>query len=178
MSHEDSVKTFPPEKRERLVYIFYAKRAAFLFYYVLGTAVALIGVIFMVTTAYGIVASTLLSWYLGLGAMFGGSALIILAEVKKRYRLYILTTWNVRVRTGVVNRKTERVFYDQIVKVEATSDREEELAEMGDVCIYKDEDQPPSLVFTGIHNPDGVVEIIRRFVQTVKDPPDWDHIER
>jgi hypothetical protein len=178
MSEDEPQPSFPPEKRERLVYIFYAKRASFLFYYVFGTAVTAIGMVFMVATAYGLIARNLVSWYLGLAAMLFGATLIILAEVRKRYNLYIITTWNVRIRKGVIERATERVYYDQITRVETTSDREEEIAEMGDVCIYTDDSDSATLVFRGIHNPEGVAEIIRRFVQTVKDPPDWDHMER
>lgn len=178
MSEAKSTPPFPPEKKERLVYIFYTKRASFLFYYVFGTAVTAIGVGFMVGTAYGVIPINLVSWCLGLAAMIFGATLIILAEVRKRYRLYIITTWNVRVRTGIFNRTTQRAYFDRITKVDTSINREEEIAEMGDVCIYTDNPDSPSLVFTEVHNPHGVAEIIQRFVETVKHPPDWDHMNR
>ena len=177
MSDEISAP-FPPEKKEKLVYIFYAKRASFLFYYVFGTAVLAIGMGFMVGTAYGIIPRNLVSWYLGLAAILFGTGLIVFAEVKKRYNLYIITTWNVRIRSGVYTRHTRKVYHDEITAVKTNSDREEKIAEMGDVCIYTESPDNAALEFTSIHNPEGVAEIIRRFAATVADPPDWNHMER
>ncbi|MHA2396065.1 MAG: hypothetical protein ACXAC0_05125, partial [Candidatus Thorarchaeota archaeon] len=50
---------------------------------------------------------------------------------------------------------------------------------MGDVEIYTSEDdEKPALVFDGVHNPDGVREIIQRFIETTPDPLPWAHLDR
>lgn len=178
MSESDDYTPFPAEKRERLVYIFYTKRASFLFFYVFGTILFLTGTSFMVATAAGVIVRNFISWTIGLASMFLGVFIVVWAEAKRYYNLYIITTWNIRIRTGFVNRRTKRLFFDQISRVETTSDIEERVAGMGDVLVYKKDHDDPYINFDGVHNPDGVAEIIRRFVKTVDYPPDWDHIER
>lgn len=178
MSEEEDYTPFPADKREKLVHIFYAKRASFLFFYVFGTAIFLIGTIFMVATAAGLIVRNSVSWSLGLAAMFVGAFIVVWAEAKRYHSLYIITTWNVRVRTGFINRLTCKLYFDQISTVKTSSEEEEEAADMGDVLFFKKGNEEPYLEFDGVHNPEGVAEIVRRFVQTVNDPPDWDHIER
>jgi hypothetical protein len=50
---------------------------------------------------------------------------------------------------------------------------------MGDVeiCSLKTEGKP-TIVFDEVHNPDGVREIISRFVGSIPDPLPWTHLDR
>jgi hypothetical protein len=178
MTEEKDYTPFPADKRERLVHIFYSKRASHLFFYVFGVGLFLIGTVFMVATAAGLIIRNSISWFLGLAAMFLGVFIVAWAEARRYQDLYIITTWNVRVRSGLLARNTRRLFYDQISDVRTSSDAEERAAEMGDVLVYKHDEEEPYIIFDEVHNPEGVAEIIRRFAQTTKDPPDWDHIER
>lgn len=178
MSEKKDYTPFPADKREKLVHIFYTKRTSFLFFYVFGTAIFLIGTIFMVGTAAGLIVRNFISWTLGLTAMFLGVFIVVWAEAKRHNTLYIITTWNVRVRAGFISRHTQKLFFDQISAVKTTIDEEEEAANMGDVLVFKKGLDEPFIEFDGVHNPEGVAEIVRRFAQTVKDPPNWNHIER
>ncbi len=170
---------FPAEKRERLVGIFYPKRASFIFYYVFGTVVFIIGMGFMTVTSYSGVGGDLVAWSLSAGAMIFGILLVAWAESRRWFTLYIITTWNVRVRRGVFSRKTRRVFYDEIALLRCSGPPDERKIGMGDVEILTSEDdESPSLVFDGVHNPEGVREIIRRFIETTPDPVPWAHLDR
>jgi len=179
MTEPSSVEPFPPEKRERLVNIFYPKRASFIFYYVFGTVLFIVGTGFMTVTSYGGLGRDLVSWSLSAGAMIFGMTLVIWAESRRWFTLYIITTWNIRVRKGVFSRKTSRVFYDEIAMLTSSGPPDERKVGMGDVEIYTSlDDEKPALVFDGVHNPDGVSEIIRRFVSTIPDPVPWAHLDR
>ncbi|MFX1483685.1 MAG: PH domain-containing protein, partial [Promethearchaeota archaeon] len=150
-------QAIPREKRERLVNIFYPKRASFIFYYVVGVTVFLVGLAFNVTAAADFIIHNLVSWVSGLLAMIFGILMVISAESRRWFTLYIITTWNVRVRSGVFSRKTLRVFYDEITDVISCGPTDERRIGMGDVEIYTSTDTThPTLVFDGIHNPDGV----------------------
>ncbi|OLS31059.1 MAG: hypothetical protein ThorAB25_05760 [Candidatus Thorarchaeota archaeon AB_25] len=170
---------FPADKRERLVSIFYPKRASFIFYYVFGTVVFIVGTGFMTVTSYGGLGRDLVSWLLSAGAMIFGILLVSLAESRRWFTLYIITTWNVRVRKGVLSRKTKRVFYDEIAILHCSGPPDERKVGMGDVEIYTSkDDEKPALVFDGVHNPDGVREIIQRFIESTPDPLPWAHLDR
>lgn len=159
--------------------IFYPKRASFIFYYVFGTVVFIVGTGFMIVTSYYVPHQDLLAWSLSAGAMIFGILLVAWAESRRYFTLYIITTWNVRVRTGVFSRKTKRVFYDEIALLHCSGPPDERKVGMGDVEIYTSaDDEKPALVFDGVHNPDGVREIISRFVQTIPDPLPWAHLDR
>ncbi|MFW9806787.1 MAG: PH domain-containing protein [Candidatus Thorarchaeota archaeon] len=179
MAEASSDVPFPVEKRERLVNIFYPKRASFIFYYVFGTVVFIVGLGFMTVTSYGGLGGDIVSWSLSAGAMVFGIILVILAESRRWFTLYILTTWNVRVRKGVFSRRTTRVFYDEIALLHCSGPPDERKVGMGDVEIYTSaDDEKPALVFDGVHNPDGIREIINRFVETTPDPIPWAHLDR
>ncbi len=179
MTESSSQEPFPADKRERLVSIFYPKRASFIFYYVFGTVVFIVGLGFMTVTSYGGLGGDTISWSISAGAMVFGILLVVLAESRRWFTLYIITTWNVRVRKGVLSRKTKRVFYDEITILHCSGPPDERKVGMGDVEIFTSEDDDaPALVFDGVHNPDGVREIINRFVQTIPDPLPWDHLDR
>ena len=179
MAEASSEEPFPAEKRERLVNIFYPKRASFIFYYVFGTVVFIVGLGFMTVTSYGGLGRDIISWSLSAGAMVFGIVLVTLAESRRWFTLYIMTTWNVRVRRGVFSRKTTRVFYDEIALLHCSGPPDERKVGMGDVEIYTSaDDEKPALVFDGVHNPDGIREIILRFVETTPDPLPWAHLDR
>jgi len=179
MTEPNPEEPFPANQRERLVSIFYPKRASFIFYYVLGTVVFIVGTGFMIVTSYGGIGYDLESWWLSVGAMVFGIFLVAWAESRRWFTLYIITTWNVRVRKGVFSRKTKRVFYDEISMLTSSGPPDERKVGMGDVEIFTSEDEDePALVFDGVHNPDGIREIIRRFIQTIPDPLPWAHLDR
>jgi membrane protein YdbS with pleckstrin-like domain len=170
---------FPADKRERLVSIFCPKRASFIFLYVFGTVVFIVGTGFMTVTSYGGIGGDIVSWSISAGSMVFGILLVIWAESKRWFTLYIITTWNIRVRKGVFSRKTVRVFYDEIAHLHSAGPPDERKIGMGDVEVYVSiDDESPALVFDGVHNPDGVREIIQRFIDTMPDPVHWAHLDR
>ncbi|MFW9811744.1 MAG: PH domain-containing protein [Candidatus Thorarchaeota archaeon] len=176
---DKSPAAFPREKKEQLVNIFYPKRASFIFFYVFGVVVFIVGLLFNVASAGEFIIYNYISWYLGLAAMIFGVLLVIWAESRRWFTLYIITTWNVRVRKGIFYRKTERVFYDEITDVISCGPSDERRVGMGDVEIFSQAvDDKPVLVFDGVHNPDGIKEIINRFIQTTPDPAHWSHLDR
>ncbi|MHA1908803.1 MAG: PH domain-containing protein [Candidatus Thorarchaeota archaeon] len=163
---------------EILIAKYHPKRAASLITYLMGILAFLLGWSFMVMSSIQFVESTLVAWYIGLWSMTIGCLLILWAEIRRRYTLYAITSWAVRVRKGFYNQITTRVFLDEISQIETNIDQEERIVNQGDVEIYvKDEDQP-ALVLQAIDNPRGVLEIVRRLVKTLPDPIPWDHIER
>ncbi len=169
----------PPEKRERLVLILHPRRIAFIIHYVVGAVFIFVGFLYYVTAAGGWTAENMVSWTLGLISIGIGSLIMVRVELKRRYTLYIVTSWNVRTRTGIVRRSTVRVFYDEIDFMETTSTPEEQIAEMGDLRIFsKKRPDAPAIVWSNLWNPEGIREVIQRFVDTTPDPPPWSHIPR
>jgi len=168
-----------PKKKERLVAIYHPKRGSTIFNYVLGFVSFILGLGFNVITAANLVEYNFNSWVLGLFAMIFGLALVLWTETRRRYILYIVTTWNIRIRTGYFNKGTTRIFYDEIVKVATDSEPVERAIDQGDVVIFsvKSKDEP-AIIFEGVHNPYGIREVILRFVATTPDPPPWSHIPR
>lgn len=178
MSEAESVIDVPREKRERLIMIQHPKRAIFLFNYVLGVLSFVTSLIYNITTAGLFVPYDLYSWIFGIGALLFGVFLVGGSEARRRYTFYIITTWNVRVREGYWRKNTKRIFYDEIDRVESEIDPEERVVQMGDVKIYsKWNNDEPELIFDGIHNPDGILEIIKRMIQTTPEIPPWNHLD-
>lgn len=179
MSSETPVVPFPPEKRERLVVIFHPKRVSLIFFYVFSVVMIITGVGFMSATAYGAIPSTLISWSLGNITIILGILLFTRTEMKRFFTMYIITTWNIRVRKGILRRKTTRIFYDEISECRTSIFPEERRVGMGDVEIYsKNGNTGPVLIFEEIENPDGVREIISKFMDTIPYPLPWGHLER
>ena len=179
MSTESPIPKFPSEKRERLVLILHPKRASSIFYYVFGVMLFIIGLFSMILASLGTISHNMLSWSLSLSAMIFGGFLIVGAETRHYFTLYIITTWNIRVRTGILRRKTTRVFYDEISLCRTNSNPDEKRVGMGDVEICtKKMNETPAIIFDEVHNPDGVKEIITRFIQCLPDPLPWEHLER
>jgi hypothetical protein len=107
-----------------------------------------------------------------------GCLLILWAEIRRRYTLYIITSWTVRIRNGYFNQLTTRVFLDEIVDVKTNIAQEERLVDQGNVEIYVKDEEEPVLILEAVDNPRGILEIVRRLVKTVPDPVPWSHIER
>ncbi len=167
------------KKRERLVAIYHPKRGSTIFNYVLGFVAFILGLGANVIASASIVEFGFVSWMLGLFSMAFGLALVLWTETRRRHILYIVTTWNIRIRTGYINKKTSRTFYDEITKVVTYSEPVEEAINQGDVVIYSVESKDePALVFEGVHNPHGIREVILRFMATTPKPPPWSHIPR
>jgi len=179
MSNSPIDSPAPYKSRERLVAIYHPKRGSTIFNYVLGFVAFILGLGFNVIAAANIVEYTFISWALGLFAMMFGLALVLWTETRRRHIVYVVTTWNIRIRTGYVNKKTARVFYDEITKVVTASEPVEKAIDQGDVVVYsvKSKDEP-ALIFTGVHNPHGIREVILRFVATTPEPPPWSHVPK
>ena len=179
MSSETEEAPFPKEKRERLVIILHPKRASLIFFYVFSVVMIIVGVSFLSATAYGAIDQTLISWSIGNGTIFAGIFLFTLTEMRRFFTLYIITTWNVRVRKGIIQRNTKRVFYDEISECRTTIYPDEKRVGMGDVEVFSSKiKNGPTLIFEEIENPNGVSFIVSKFMETIPFPLPWGHIER
>lgn len=179
MSSDTTMTPFPPEKKERLVIIFHPKRASLIFFYVFSVALVIMGVLFMSASTFGAIPPTFISWALGNAAILFGILLFARTEMKRTFTLYIITTWNVRIRTGVFRRHTTRLFYDEISECRTTMYPEEQRVGMGDVEISSSKaGNEKVLIFEEVENPDGVREIIMKFIDTIPYPLPWGHLER
>ena len=179
MSANTPDSPIPPEKREKLVTIFHPKRVSLIFFYVFSVILIIIGVGFMSATAYGAIPQSELAWSMGNAAIIFGIFLFAGTEMKRFFTLYIITTWNVRVRTGILRRKTIRLFYDEISECRTGFSPAERRIGMGDVEICSNKvDDGPTLIFEEVENPEGIRIIISKFVETIPSPLPWAHIER
>lgn len=168
-----------PDDRERLLMVMFRKRTGFLFYYVFGAMLSGIGVLGNVATAAGFVEQSWIRWELGVAVIISGVLIIAAAEIKRRLTLYILTTWNVRIRKGIMKRTTIRVFYDEISAVDTSMNPDEKSIGIGDLRVYSNgSKEKPTVVFTDICNPDGIREIVLRMMQTTPAPVPWVHVPR
>jgi hypothetical protein len=114
-----------------------------------------------------------------MGAIFFGLLLWAIGEYKKRYTLYIVTTWNLRVMKGSYNSVTIRVFFDEIEKFEIDATAQTRVINLGALRVYTKEDtDQPALEFADIHNPEGMLELVSRIKMTTPDPLPWAHVEK
>ncbi|MHA1929415.1 MAG: PH domain-containing protein [Candidatus Thorarchaeota archaeon] len=179
MSSDTTMTPFPPEKKERLVIIFHPKRVSLIFFYVFSVVLIVMGVVFLSASTYGAIPPTLISWALGNAAILFGTLLFARTEMKRNFTLYIITTWNVRIRKGIFRRHTERLFYDEISECRIAIYPDEQRVGMGDVEICsKKKSNEAVLIFEEVENPEGVREIITKFIDTVPYPLPWGHLER
>ncbi len=179
MSSDSTMTPFPPEKKERLVIIFHPKRVSMIFFYVFSVVLVVMGVLFLSASTYGAIPPTFISWALGNGAIIFGILLFVRTEVKRNFTLYIITTWNVRIRTGIFKRQSTRLFYDEISECRTAIYPDEQRVGMGDVEICSTKtDNEAVIIFEEIENPDGVREIITKFMDTIPYPLPWSHLER
>ncbi|MHA1614670.1 MAG: PH domain-containing protein [Candidatus Thorarchaeota archaeon] len=179
MSSDTTTTPFPPEKKERLVIIFHPKRVSLIFFYVFSVVLIVMGVAFLSASTYGAIPPTLTSWVLGNAAIIFGILLFARTEVKRNFTLYIITTWNVRIRTGIFKRQTTRLFYDEISECRTAIYPDEERVGMGgvEICSKKSGNEAV-IIFEEVENPDGVREIITKFMDTIPYPLPWNHLER
>jgi hypothetical protein len=130
-----------------------------------------------VISAGGFIGATMISWILGISVMFLSVLYASWIEIRRRNTMLIITTWNVRIRTGLWSKVTNRIFYDDISKVEVKISHEGRVAGLGDIIIYK-ENETYTLEFDNLFNPEGVREIILRFAETIPDVPPWEHLDK
>ncbi|MFQ5832897.1 MAG: PH domain-containing protein [Candidatus Thorarchaeota archaeon] len=167
------------EDREKLLAIRHPARVRYLHYYIVGLVFFVFGWLFNVTVSAGLVPYDEFAWWLGMSSMSLGLLLVIIGESKRHYTLYIVTTWNLRVRKGFYNRVTTRVFYDEIESVEMSTHPEGRVINLGYVNIYTSESKDkPTIVFSDLHNPEGTLELINRIRATTQVPVPWAHIEK
>jgi membrane protein YdbS with pleckstrin-like domain len=178
MSQDVSDSQFPPDKRERLMLVMFRKRTGFLFNYVVGGFLSGLGVLGNVATAAGFIEQSWIRWELGIVVIVSGIIMIAATEIKRRFTLYVLTTWNVRIRRGIMRRTTIRVFYDEISSVDTSINPDEKAIGIGDLKIYSGDKDEPTVVFSDINNPDGIKEIVLRMMQTIPSPVPWAHIPK
>ncbi|TFG14131.1 hypothetical protein EU537_04225 [Candidatus Thorarchaeota archaeon] len=165
-------------QREKLIITFRPKRISSLFNYISGAIFITVGLVFMIGSSAGFIAYSFIAWTFGLGAILFGSVVMIWTELKRRSTLYILTDWNVRMRTGYLSKTTRRVFYDDIDSVEVQTDAQDEIADQGKIEIYAEGESEPALSLDAVENPYGIREIVLRFKETIEQPVPWNHIEK
>ena len=179
MSVDATNDPFPPEKRERLVMIIHPKRASLIFFYVFSVVMVIVGVGFMSAAAYGSISINRQYWDIGAITIILGVLLFASTEIRRQFKLYIITTWNLRVRTGIIRKKTIRIFYDEISECRTNIDPEEKNVGQGNIEIFSNRASDNwALVFEEVDNPDGIREIISRFMKTIPDPLPWGHLDR
>jgi membrane protein YdbS with pleckstrin-like domain len=179
MSHAVPDSPLSPDARERLILVMFRKRTALIFNYVLGGFISGVGILGNIATAAGFVEQSWIRWEIGVAAIVSGLLIITATEIRRRFTLYIITTWNVRIRRGMMKRSTIRVFYDEISSVETSINPDEKAIGIGDVRVHtSDVRDKPAIVFTDVYNPDGIREIILRFIQTMPSPLPWAHVPR
>ena len=167
-----------PIEKECLIAKYNPRRLSSLIYYVFGTILFLFGFIFMIMSSASYVEFNFTAWYLGLFSMLLGSSIMTVAEIRRRYMLYIITTWNVRTRSGLLKKVTSRVFYDDIERIEVDIDPEEVRVNQGDILVFIRGETEPAIVFDSIAYPRAAFEIIQRFKETVPDPIPWSHLDK
>lgn len=171
--------SIPQENREKLLATFHPARTGFLYLYVLGAVFFIISWLSMISVAAGVVAYDELAWWLGMGGMFFALLLWGIGEYKKRYTVYVVTTWNLRVMKGSYKRLTTRVFYDEIDRFEIYSSPHSRVINLGALRIYtKGDEEEATMEFGDIHNPEGMLELVNRIKKTTPDPIPWAHVER
>jgi len=163
---------------EQLIARFHPKRASALVYYIFGVLLFILGWLFMIMSSIGYVVATLEAWYVGLWSMALGILSILWAELRRRYTLYAITSWTVRVRKGYFNQITTRIFLDEIETVNVLVDDEERMVDQGDVEIIAIGNSGPPVVLKSVDNPRGIRVIIISLIRTIPEPLPWAHLER
>ncbi|MEM4735217.1 MAG: PH domain-containing protein [Candidatus Thorarchaeota archaeon] len=168
-----------PRDREKLVLLSRPKRIGRLIHYIVGVTVFLVGLMHNALAAAGFISGSYISVALGVSALVAGSIIVAINELRRKAVLYVITTWNVRIRRGIFSKYTRKLFYDQISRVEYRISKERRPAHIGDVLIFrKGVDDVPDIILEDVHSPEGLVEVIRKFMETTPTPPPWDHIPR
>ncbi len=162
---------------EILIAKFHPRRTASLFFYIFGFVVFIVGWVFMIASSAQFIEFTIVAWLSGIWAMVVGILSIISQEIKRRYTLYILTSWNLRVRRGYIHKRTKRVFYDEICDVKILADPQDRMVNQGDIQIFVKDDPEPVITFIAIDNPRGIYELIQRMLRTIPETLPWSHLE-
>ena len=169
----------PPIEKERLIAIIKPKRISLLLQYAFSGAIFFTSFLFYVASAGGFIQVNTISWLIGIFAMCFAIILVSWVELQHRNTMLILTTWNVRVRRGIYYKSTKRIFYDDITNIEVDMNSEGRVAGVGNIRIYGDsEAKTPILEFNDIYNPNGVSEIILRFIRTTPEVTPWAHLDK
>ncbi|MFW9920102.1 MAG: PH domain-containing protein [Candidatus Thorarchaeota archaeon] len=163
---------------EILIAKFHPRRTSSLFFYIFGVVVFVVGWVFMIASSADFIEFTLVAWISGIWAMVVGILSIIWREIIRRYTLYIITSWNLRVRRGYRRKRTKRVFYDEISDVKIIANTEDRMVNQGDIQIFVKDEAEPVITFYSIDNPRGIYELIQRMLRTVPEPYPWSHLER
>ncbi len=165
-------------QQEILIAKFHPRRTASLVFYIFGFVVFIVGWVFMIASSADIIEYTMVAWLSGIWAMTVGMLSIVWQEIRRRYTLYIITSWNLRVRRGYYKKRTKRVFYDEISDVKTLTNTQDRMVNQGDIEIYVKGESEPALTFFAIDNPRGIYELIQRMLRTAPEPCPWSHIER
>ena len=163
---------------EILIAKFNPRRTAGLIFYVIGITIFIVGWFFMIASSAQFIEFTMVAWLSGLWAMTVGILSILWQEIRRRYVLYIITSWNLRIRRGYYRKRTVRVFYDEIADVQIHTNREDRIVNQGDILVTAKGDESPTIVFEDIDNPRGIFELIARMRLTIEEPYPWSHIEK
>ncbi|MBD3407762.1 MAG: PH domain-containing protein [Candidatus Lokiarchaeota archaeon] len=166
-----------PKDVELLVDIFYQSRTSNVLNYVVGTIIALVGLMYNITTPMD-VQYTLFAWITGLAAIIIGTSIVIFTEIVRRQTKYIITSWNVRIYAGFIRKSAKRIFFDDITRIDIEKDEEHERVGTGDLKIYTENADKPAMIWEGIPNPEGIKEVIHRFIETTGKPTPWSHIDK
>lgn len=163
---------------EILIAKFYPRRTASLVFYIFGFVVFIVGWVFMIASSADFIEFTLVAWISGVWGMIVGILSIIWREIIRRYTLYIITSWNLRVRRGYRRKRTKRVFYDEISDVKVVTSSDERIVDQGNIEVFVKGEENPAITFFDIDNPRGIYELIQRMILTVPEPHPWSHIEK
>ena len=178
MSSSSGVR-IPPIENERLITIFRPKRISLLFQYALAGVIFFSSFLFYISVAGGFIDVTPTAWMSGIFAMAFAVVLASWIEWQHRNTMLILTTWNVRMRKGIYHKTTKRIFYDDITNVEVDMSSEGRVAGVGSIKIYGNlEEDNPLIEINDIYNPNGVSEIILRFIRTTPEETPWAHLDK
>jgi len=162
--------------QEILIAKFHPRRTSSLVFYIFGFVVFIVGWFFMIASSIQFIEFSLVAWISGIWAMIVGILSILWREIIRRYTLYIITSWNLRVRRGYLKKRTKRVFYDEVVDVKIDADPQDRLVNQGNIQIFIKGEEDPVITFFAIDNPRGIYELIQRMLRTLPDPLPWGHI--
>jgi hypothetical protein len=177
MSSTSGVR-LPPIERERLIAVFHPKRISLLFQYAIAGAIFFSSFLFYISSAGGFIGVNPISWFFGIFAMCFSILLASYVELQHRNEMLILTTWNVRARKGIIHKITKRVFYDDISNIDVEMNSEERVAGVGNIKIFGNNKEEPLIEIDDIYNPNGISEIILRFIRTTPEVTPWVHLDK
>ena len=75
---------------------------------------------------------------------------------------YAVTTERVRIRRGLLSRSTDNIELSRLQDVDVKQHVGERMANIGDITLYSANKSDPVVVMENVHEPEEVLEIIRR----------------